>query len=203
MLAQTTDSGGNNGPMAAELQSMFWKAGKLVYRHVSGHHIKCYAHKLNLTVGHGLKALGQKVGPSKPTTPNNVPLPIPALEVNDGDDKVEVDDPDSEEDDADLPEKPDGVDDDKDCVVDGTNNTEGGEKSQDKPEDVVALALAKVSVPSYLFTVCFCWVSTDTNAIFCIGGYDLGSTESKRIKHHSAGGRFAKAFVSFLMHTPR
>ena len=35
-------------------------------------------------MGHGLKALGQKVGPSKPTTPNRVALPIPALEVNNG-----------------------------------------------------------------------------------------------------------------------
>lgn len=61
MLAQTTDSGGNNGPMATELQSMFAKDKDPVTWDGSTHHVRCYAHKLNLVVGHGLKALGQKM----------------------------------------------------------------------------------------------------------------------------------------------
>lgn len=62
MLAQTTDSGGNNKTMAAKLQSMFSAAEDPDEWDSSSHHVQCYAHKLNLTIGHGLKELGQKVG---------------------------------------------------------------------------------------------------------------------------------------------
>lgn len=68
MLAQTTDSGGNNGPMAHELQQMFLNTDDPVSWYPSTHHVRCFAHKLNLVVGHGLKALGQQVGHLKHST---------------------------------------------------------------------------------------------------------------------------------------
>jgi hypothetical protein len=103
------------------------------------HHVRCYAHKLNLTVGHGLKALGQKVGNTKPSTPHGVPLPIPGLEVNDGEDLVEFHASDTEsEDEQGLPDKADGVDDEDD-------HGDGVQEETPNKDDVVAIALAKVS----------------------------------------------------------
>lgn len=138
MLAQTTDSGGNNGPMASELEFMFSSADDPVVWEGSTHHIRCYAHKLNLVVGHGLKVLGQTVGPTKPCTPHGIPLPIPSLEVN-GNEHVDQDDSDSDdEDDHGLPDEPDGVDDDEFLEHDGSG--------LDIDEaDVVAMALKKVN----------------------------------------------------------
>jgi hypothetical protein len=149
MLAQTTDSGGNNGPMADELQAMFASAENPVHWDSSAHHIQCYAHKLNLTVGHGLKVLGQKVSTVKPTIPQGIPLPIPVLEVNDGEDGIEIDDGESDEENGDgLPEKPDGVDDD-----DASPDKDSAEVVCDV-SDLVAVALVKVSPSAFFFFAC-------------------------------------------------
>jgi hypothetical protein len=122
--------------MATEMQSMFAAADDPVLWESSTHHVRCYAHKLNLVVGHGLKKLGQKVSTAKPTIPQGVALPIPTLEVNNGDDEIDFDEVDSdEENDENLPDKPDGVDDE---------DTNQAEEAADK-DDVVALALTKVS----------------------------------------------------------
>lgn len=143
MLAQTTDSGSNNGPMASELQSMFLDAEDPVAWDASTNHVRCYAHKLNLTVGHGLKLLGQKVSIAKACVPHNQPLPIPVLEVNDGEDEVEIDNDESDdENDAGLPEKPDGVDEDD------TNETLETSGVACKKDDLVAVALAKIDAVS-------------------------------------------------------
>lgn len=147
MLAQTTDSGGNNGTMASELQSMFDQADEPVSWDASTHHVRCYAHKLNLVVGHGLKALGQKVSRVKPSTPHGVSLPIPGVEVNDGKDDVEYGS-ESDEDEDDLPDDPDGVDDEEE------EEHEVGGVGYDDTDDIVALALKKVRLippllPSY------------------------------------------------------
>lgn len=138
MLAQTTDSGSNNGPMAEELESMFAMAEEPESWDSSAHHVRCYAHKLNLTVGHGLRILGQKVQTKKPSIPKGVPLPIPVLEVNDGNDGIEIDSSKSDEEDSiGLPDQPDGVDDD-----DGSLDIDEEVCQQD---DIVAIALEKVS----------------------------------------------------------
>lgn len=138
MLCQTTDSGGNNNPMALKLESMFAQAENPVTWDSKAHHIRCYAHKLNLTVGHGLKVLGQNVSTIKSTIPHGVALPIPTFQVNNGEDGLEMDEDDSDEEDDDgLPEKPDGVDDDVDQDHPGDNVCE--------KDDVVAAALVKVS----------------------------------------------------------
>lgn len=140
MLCQTTDSGSNNGPMATEMQSMFSNAEDPTFWQASAHHVRCYAHKLNLTVGHGLKAIGKKVSVAKPCVPLNHPLPIPTFEVNDGDDNVEIDNDESDdEDDTGLPDKPDGVDEvetNEELVISGVACEE---------DDIVANALSKVS----------------------------------------------------------
>lgn len=147
MLAQTTDSGGNNGPMAAELQSMFANAEQPATWAARSHHVKCYAHKLNLVVGHGLKALGQKVNYYKPTIPHGphgIPLPVPALAVNDGEDEVEIDKSDSEEEEEDgLPDTPYGVDEDDGDSGDGPD-------AASITDDNVAEALKKVCTSNYL-----------------------------------------------------
>jgi hypothetical protein len=150
MLCQTTNSGGNNNPMALELESMFAKAEKPVTWDSKSHHIRCYAHKLNLTVGHGLKLLGQKVSTTKSTIPHGVPLPIPTLQVNNSEDGIEIDEDESDdEDDEGLPEKPSGVDDDEDH---DQSNDQVGEK-----EDIIAIALVKVCLfPFFFFYPFFC-----------------------------------------------
>lgn len=140
MLAQTTDSGGNNGPMPSEMQNMFASADDPVDWHAPSHHIRCYAHKLNLTVGHGLKALGQKVSTQKSTIPHGFSLPVLVREVNGGNDQIEMDKSDSvEEDMYGLPDKPDGVEDDE-GNEESNSSTCIGEK-----EDLVARALKKVN----------------------------------------------------------
>lgn len=127
--------------MAAELQRMFSKAEDPVHWSSQTHHVQCYAHKLNLVVGHGLKALGHKVGNAKPSTPHGVPLPIPGLEINDGEDNIEFHASDTEsEDEEGLPQKADGFDDE-----DATQDEET-ESPCDK-DDFVAAALQKVSIP--------------------------------------------------------
>lgn len=150
MLAQTTDSGSNNAPMAAEMSSMFASAEDATFWQASSNHVKCYAHKLNLTVGHGLKALGQKVTIAKPCIPRNQPLPIPVLEVNDGEDEITIDDGESDdENDEGLPDKPDGVDED-----DTNEGLENSVKTCDN-DDLVAISLAKVSKFLSLFLLVF------------------------------------------------
>lgn len=140
MVAQTTDSGGNNRPMATELEAMFASSEDVANWDSSTHHVRCYAPKLNLVVGHGLKAIGQNVGNAKPSTPYGFALPIPGLEVNDGEDAIEYNESDSEsEDENGLPDYPDGVD----------NEDEHEYRRRDvigcDKDDVVAVALAKVS----------------------------------------------------------
>lgn len=148
MLAQTTDSGGNNGPMAKELEGMFAGANNPVHWDSSANHIRCYAHKLNLTVGHGLSLLGQKVSKAKPSTPHGIPLPIPTLEVNGGQDDIEIDETESDEENGDgLPATPDGVDDEEGSIDYNT------EVFVDKG-DLVGLALVKVSA-LYFFSCSF------------------------------------------------
>lgn len=111
MLAQTTNSGGNNGRMAEELKSMFASAEDPGKWDASSHHVQCYAHKLKLVVGHGLYSLGQKVSTAKPTTKHGFQLPIPALKVNNSEDELDINDsPSDNKDEDNLPEKPEGVD---------------------------------------------------------------------------------------------
>lgn len=100
MVAQTTDSGGTNNLTAKELQDMFLKADDAVYWDSSRHQIRCYTHKLALTVKAGLATLKVQSGASKPTAPrgrrlclllpdlpkNNKP---PMIVLNDGEDVVE------------------------------------------------------------------------------------------------------------------
>lgn len=129
--------------MASELSTMFNDAEDPVFWDGSTHHIRCYAHKLNLVVGHGLKALGQKVGNSKPNTPHGIPLPIPSLEVNGEQYESDNDDESDDEDMGGLPSLPDGVD---------------GDEQEDEDEvipmseesDMVAKALAKVRMFLYI-----------------------------------------------------
>lgn len=163
MLAQTTDSGGNNGPMAIELEQMFSTAKDPTAWDSASHHIRCYAHKLNLTVGHGLKALGQKVGQSKPSTPHGVPLPIPGLELNDGEDPLECDLESDEASKSGLPDEADGVDDEDE---EDNLTQEAGVVVCDE-DDVVAVALKKVSsFPSS--TVFIFQLSTSILFIACL-----------------------------------
>ena len=76
----------------------------------------------------------------KPTIPRGIPLPVPLLEVNDGDDTIEMDESESDEDDGDgLPDQPDGID-DEDVIMDDIS--EDAVKNKD---DIVALSLVKVS----------------------------------------------------------
>jgi hypothetical protein len=122
--------------MAQELQDMFLNADEPVAWDSKAHHVRCYAHKLNLTVGHGLRVLGQKVSTAKPAVPQGVPLPIPTLEVNAGEDGIQMDESESDEEDGEgLPEKPDGVDDEE--IV--------SEETVGNGDDLVAQALMKVS----------------------------------------------------------
>lgn len=145
MLSQSTDSGGNNVTMAAELETMFSAADDPADWDATTHHIRCYAHKLNLVVGHGLKALGQKVGTLKPSNPHGISLPMPSLEVN-GEEYQDEDDPDSdEEDSAGLPAEADGVDDD-DCEEEDEDKSD----SSSGETNVVAIALAKVSLEDFI-----------------------------------------------------
>lgn len=92
MLALATKSGGKNRSMAPKIQSMFAKDEDLLSWDASAHHIQCYTHKINLVVGHGFKASGQKVGQTKPSTLHGDLLPIPWVEGNDGKDNVEYGD---------------------------------------------------------------------------------------------------------------
>lgn len=129
--------------MTAKIESMFSAAANPVTWNGSANHVRCYAHKLKLVVGHGLKSLGQKVSTAKPTIPHGVPIPVPTFEVNDGNDAVVLDDSVSDyKDKANLPDKPEGVDDED------TNEEQGGQSEigqEKEKEDMVALALSKVS----------------------------------------------------------
>lgn len=101
--------------------------------------------KLNLTVGHALKAFGQKVGHSKPWTPHGSPLPIPGLEVNNGEDPIEYGLELGKENKFGLPDKPDGVD------------NQDAYKDSGKPcdmDDVVTAALEKWVFQSLCFISC-------------------------------------------------
>ena len=150
MLAQTTDSGSNNNPMASEMRVLFKNAEDPVVWSASSHHVRCYAHKLNLTVGHGLKVIGQKVSVAKPCIPHGHALPIPALQANDGDDEVVVDNSESDEEtDNDLPDQPDGVDEDE------TNQELEVTGEVCEKDDVVALALVKVSTQMIYLSLFF------------------------------------------------
>lgn len=78
------------------------------------------------------------------TTPQGIPLPVPDLEVNDGDRVIAIDAAESDEEDGTgLPDKPDGVDDE-----DVDNNV--ADAVCDK-KDLVALALVKVSDLFWVF----------------------------------------------------
>lgn len=166
LLGQTTDSGGNNGPMAQELQDMFAAADNSVLWHSSANHVRCYAHKLNLTVGHGLRVLGQTVKTLKPTIPRGIPLPVPLLEVNDGDDTIEMDESESDEDDGDgLPDQPDGID-DEDFIMDDIS-----EDAVINKDDIVALALVKVSealFPLIFFLLSYTFICSRTLTVLLI-----------------------------------
>lgn len=104
MLAQTTNSGSNNPTMAAEMEKMFGEAEQSVEWNSGSNQIKCYAHKLAVTVKDGLKALGLTTGHTKPTTkPGPAPkvlhqkLDTPSIVVeapSDDEDEPEEDDPD-------------------------------------------------------------------------------------------------------------
>lgn len=93
---------------------------------------------MHLTVGHGLSILGQKFRKANPT----IPLPIPALVVNHGEDGIEMD----EQDGVGLPEKPDGIDD-----YNGSMDQDPEDVVYDK-DDIVGLALVKISARLMSFT---------------------------------------------------
>lgn len=103
---------------------------------MSTHHVWCYAHRLNLTVGHGLKDFGQKVGHVKPFTPNGLPQPIPCLDVNDGEDPIEYGSELDEEIELGLPDEPNGLNDDEDYEQQETD-----EAGDEQEADLVVVAL--------------------------------------------------------------
>lgn len=123
MIAQTTDSGGNNGTMAAELALIFAAADDPVYWPYKTMQIKCYAHKLALGVKHSLQPLGLHAAHTKPNTQPFFNIPTPSIVLNDGDEDADIEsdhgsdtDSDPESDSAAPvsgdPEEPDSEDDD-------------------------------------------------------------------------------------------
>jgi hypothetical protein len=109
MVAQTTDSGSSNNLTAKELEDMFLSADDPVYWDSSRHQIRCYAHKLALTVKAGLASIKVKSGTCKPTAPTGRKLalllpdlpknhkPPPTIILNDGDAELEDGDEDIED----------------------------------------------------------------------------------------------------------
>lgn len=71
LVAQATDSGAENHILAYELEKMFMNDTDSVYWNSRRNQIRCYCHKLALTVKLGLEMLGFGVGRSKPSLPNN------------------------------------------------------------------------------------------------------------------------------------
>lgn len=69
MVAQTTDSGSSNSVLAQELRRMFMDANTPHYWNSSRNQIRCYCHKLALTVKAGMNTIGFGVGQTKPSAP--------------------------------------------------------------------------------------------------------------------------------------
>lgn len=70
MVAQVTDSGAENHILASELERMFMDDVDPIYWDSSRNQIRCYCHKLALTVKMGFEVLGFGVGRTKPSIPN-------------------------------------------------------------------------------------------------------------------------------------
>lgn len=67
--------------MAIELAAVLANTDDPVIWDAELYHVCCYAHKLGLVVKEGLKFLGIKTSKSKPSIPNNMPMPIPIIRV--------------------------------------------------------------------------------------------------------------------------
>lgn len=94
MIAQTTDSGSSNPMLAKELETMFMECDNPIFWNSSLNQIRCYCHKLALTVKSGLEVIGLgDNGRTKPTIPSgkrlrlllpNDHLPTPKIVMSDG-----------------------------------------------------------------------------------------------------------------------
>lgn len=69
MVAQTTDSGSDNHILANELERMFMEDDDPIFWNSRRNQIRCYCHKLALTVKHGFEMIGVGVGRTKPSIP--------------------------------------------------------------------------------------------------------------------------------------
>lgn len=152
MVCQTTDSGSSNPLLAKELEKMFMAADDPVLWRASKNQIRCYCHKLALTVKDALALINVSSGPTKPTKPTGrslhlilpkdaLPTPevildnVTASKATDKSDWVDVEEGEEEE---------DGQGDCSDCEVDevepnptpdefDSDNEASGDEGDDEP----------------------------------------------------------------------
>lgn len=162
MVAQTTDSGSSNPILAKELETMFMECKDPIFWDSSRNQIRCYCHKLALTVKAGLEVIGLgDHGRTKPTIPSGkrlrllLPddhLPAPKIVMPDG--TVVDEDGELADCDSDLEE----VTGDSGKDIEASDDSEDEDKATDykrqKPDaTLLPRAVTKVIYQSDLFKV--------------------------------------------------
>lgn len=157
MVAQATDSGSSNPLCAKELEQMFLDCDDPIFWDSKRNQIRCYCHKLALTVKAGFESIGfAEKGRSKPSIPAgkrlrlllpNDALPAPKIVMADGtvfdEDGTQATEEDSDSENADEGLFP-GPD------VEASDDSEDEElaldyKTQRPDADLLPRALTKVS----------------------------------------------------------